>query len=110
MRIIAWCLIVVFAAMSLACIIPNYAFLWRGLRAKPGEKIPSAIPFMGGLLGFVAVKFYITMRTWPDHGFSWYTLLPAALDPGCYLIALPIMLGVWVYRKSTGTTTERPLK
>jgi hypothetical protein len=98
MRTIAWGLIIVLGALSLSCIIPNYILLWRGIRAKPGEKIPSAIPFLGGMFGFFAVKVFILMRTWPHSGWSWYCLLPAALDPGCYLLPLPIMLVVWTLR------------
>lgn len=99
MRTIVWGLIIILGAMSLSCIIPNYIYLWKGLRAKPGEKVPSAIPFIGGILGFASVKIFITMRTWPEVDWSWYTLLPAALDPGCYLVALPIMMVLWTLRK-----------
>jgi hypothetical protein len=100
MRMIAWGLITVLGALSLSCIIPNYILLWQGIRAKPGEKVPSAIPLLGGVFGYFAVKVFIMMRTWPNPGWSWYTLLPIALDPGCYLIPLPIMLVVQTLRRT----------
>jgi hypothetical protein len=92
MRIIAWFPVIVLGALSLACIVPNYILLWREIRAKPGEKIPSMIPFIGGVIGFFAVKVFIMLKTWPNPGWSWYALLPPALDPGCYIVPLPILL------------------
>ena len=98
MKTIAWCLIIGLGALSLTCIVPNYILLWRGLRAKPGEKVPSVIPVVGGLLGFFAVRLFVMLKTWPHPRWSWYALLPPALDPGCFLIPLPIMLVVWTLR------------
>jgi len=75
-RIIAWLPVIVLGALSLACIVPNYILLWREIRAKAGEKIPSMIPIIGGVFGFFAVKLFIMIKTWPNPGWSWYTLLP----------------------------------
>lgn len=98
MKMLAWSPVMVLAALSLLCIIPNYILLWRGLRAKPGEKVPSVIPIVGGLLGFFAVNAFALIKTWPHPSWSWYALLPPALDPGCYIIALPIMLAARMFR------------
>jgi hypothetical protein len=104
-RIIAWFPVIVLGVLSLACIVPNYILLWREIRAKPGEKIPSMIPIIGGVFGFFAVKVFIMIKTWPNPGWSWYTLLPPALDPGCYFIPLPILLIAGKLRGRNRNTT-----
>jgi len=80
MRALAWSLVAVLGALSLCCIAANYSLVWRELRSKPEEKMPSKIPIIGGLLGFLALWFC------PLPGWSRYAWLPPALDPGCYLV------------------------
>lgn len=92
MKTIAWTFVVVLGAVSAVPIVLNYLLVWQEIRAKPGEKTPSLIPFVGGILGAFAVVFYFKISTWPNPS-EWtpYALLPAALDPGCYLLYFLIM-------------------
>ena len=98
MKIIAWVSLAVLGAGSLCCILSNYLLLWRQIRAKQGEKVPSLIPIAGGLLGFFALRVYFMLKSWPHPVWSWYVLLPLALDPGCYLVHSLVMPVVWKLR------------
>lgn len=91
MKTMAWGLFAILGAASLSCILGNYLLLWRGIIAKPGEKVPSMIPFVGGILGFIAAKVFFMLKFGPQHPWFWYALLTAALDPGCYLVYFLIM-------------------
>lgn len=71
----------VLGLLSLTIIGANYHVLWKQLRAKPGERTPSLIPIVGGLLGFMA---------WRLSGAAWALWAPL-LDPGCYLVYFLIM-------------------
>lgn len=91
MRIIGWCVFAVLAAPSLSVIFINYQLFWRSMRAKPGERTPSMIPIVGGLFGSFAVRVLLALLFGPRHGWSWAVLLPAALDPGCYVVAIVLV-------------------
>ena len=92
MRAFEWSLSAVLGAVALFCIAGNYRLLWREIRAKPGEKTPSLIPIVGGLLG------YFALRLCPPPAWSWWAWLPPLLDPGCYLLYFLIMPIVWKAR------------
>ena len=96
MKAIAWGLLIVLGLFSAMPIILNYLLVWMEIRAKPGEKVPSMIPIVGGLLGSFAVTFYMKLKMWPTRsGWPLYALLPPVLDPGCYLLYFLIMPIVW---------------
>ena len=88
MRIVAWCVFAVLAAFSLSCIFINYQLFWRSIRAKPGEKVPSMIPIVGGLFGSFAVRVLLALLHGLRESGSWYVFLPALLDPGCYVVGI----------------------
>lgn len=82
--------------VSLLCIGLNYQLLWRSLRAKPGERMPSMIPIVGGATGFFALKLFLGMRgeyPW------WGPWLAPLLDPGCYVAPLPVLLIAGLLRR-----------
>lgn len=98
MRTLGWITFAAFAALSAASILGNYLLMWRELRAKRDEKIPSLIPIMGGMTGYVAVRAFFLLQTPPNLSHSWHFFLPALLDPGCYLVYFLIMPLVWKWR------------
>lgn len=98
MRLLGWAVFALFAAVSLACIVPNYWLLWRNLRAKQGEKIPSLVPLMGGLIAILAGRVFMAMQYGPRESWSWWLLLLPLLDPGCYVLYFLVMVPVWKRR------------
>ncbi len=104
MKIIAWAGVIILGAVSLIAIVINYLYVGLEIRAKQGEKVPSNIPIVGGLLGIFALKGFFMLRAWPSpHAvdWSWYYLLPPALDPGCYFAYLVISPVVRIIRGYT---------
>jgi len=92
LRIVLGVLAVVIGAVSLTCIAGNFGLLGREIKAKPGEKTPSLIPIIGGLLGHFA------LRLCPLAGWSRWAWLAPLLDPGCYVIYFLVMPIAWRFR------------
>ncbi|MBI3565770.1 MAG: hypothetical protein HY079_11280 [Elusimicrobia bacterium] len=99
MKTFAWTFAALLGALSVLLMSLNGMLLWRELRAKPGEKVPSLIPILGGVLGFFAVKLSLAGLTPPRTGWSWWLLLPPFLDPGCYLSSSLIVLAAGRFRR-----------
>lgn len=87
-----WGFAALLGTLSLTCIVPNYLLVWQEIRAKPGERVPSLIPIVGGVLGYFAIRLL------PQPGWSAYAWVAPVLDPGCYLIYFLVMPIVWKLR------------
>jgi hypothetical protein len=98
MSVIEWGLFAILGAIGLSCILVNYLLLGRQILAKPGQKVPSFVPFVGGILGFFAVRIFFDLKFELRQDWLGYALLPAALDPGFYLLYFLIMPLVWKLR------------
>jgi hypothetical protein len=98
MRNIEWGLFAGLGAISLSCILGNYFLLCRQIIAKPGQKVPSLVPFVGGILGYFAVRIFFMLQFELRQDWLGYAVLPAALDPGCYLLYFLVMPVVWKLR------------
>ena len=66
--------------------VTNFSVLRAVMKAKPGERVPSGIPFLPGAVGSVAAFF--TLPALAHYGFevAWpwlWILLPLALDVYC---------------------------
>ncbi len=85
MKTALWILAAVLGLLAFFIIVVNYLLVFREIRAKPGEKTPSMIPIVGGLLGFFALRAS-GLASFPQPGLSRYAWLAPVLDPGCYLI------------------------
>lgn len=83
-------LALVLGGLGLAVILVNYGALLRQLRAAPGQRTPSLIPLLGGLLSYWALRLTGTPHAW----------LAAVLDPGCYLVSVPLLLLVRARRRA----------
>jgi len=70
----------------LAGLIAHYQILRRSLKAKPGERAPSSMGFIPGVVGSVTVFF--TLPALARYGIEvpwpWlWILLPLLIDPYC---------------------------
>lgn len=63
-------------------ILSNWSLVLREYTGKPGARVPSRIPIAGGLLGSLAILIYVQLPVLPRQTWSWWILLPLALDPG----------------------------
>ena len=64
-------------ALFVLCAVANVRLVIRSLRAKPGERVPSLVPIIGGLAGAYGV--YLA----PVSEFHSYVWVPLLLDIGC---------------------------
>lgn len=80
-----WILAGVLSLLAFSIIVGNYLLVFRQIRARPGDRTPSMIPIVGGLLGFFALRVS-GLASFPQPGLSRYAWLAPVLDPGCYLI------------------------
>lgn len=99
MKTFAWTVAGILGALGALVMALNWTLIWRGLRAKPDEKVPSLIPIVGGALGYFAVKLYFAGLTPPRTEWSWWYLAPVLADPGCYLSSTLIMLAAGKMRR-----------
>lgn len=103
MRLLIWALGLCVGGFSATVIGANWKLFVLSMRAKPGERTPSMVPLLGGLVGAGAVLFATKMYAFAHHGQApawgrWWWV-PVVLDPGCYLVALPIVTAVQLTRK-----------
>lgn len=68
--------------LAAAIILSNWSLVLREYGGKPGARLPSRIPIAGGLLGSLALLTYVQLPALPQQAWSWWILLPLALDPG----------------------------
>lgn len=74
----------------------NWSVVWQGVR-KPEGYVPSWIPIVGGLLGYIGIAYL------PSEELHSYRLLPFLLDWGCipgFLHTAYFWIGRWRRGKS----------
>ena len=70
----------------LAGLIAHYQILRRSLKAKPGERVPSNMGFVPGVVGSVTVFFTLPALSRYGIELPWpwpWILLPLVIDPYC---------------------------
>lgn len=72
----------VLGLLSAVIILSNYSLVFEEYITKPRARVPSRIPIAGGLLGSLALLTYVQLPALPQQAWSWWILLPLALDPG----------------------------
>ena len=90
MKTTLWIISGILGLLSLIVILNNYALMIREIALKPGEKRPSLIPIIGGLLGFFSLRI-TGMAAFPAPGWAGYAWIPPLLDPGCYIVMIVLM-------------------
>ena len=90
MKTTLWIISAILGLLSLVVILSNYALMIREITLKPGEKRPSLIPIIGGLLGFFSLRIP-GMAAFPEPGWASYAWIPPLFDPGCYIVLLVLM-------------------
>ena len=70
----------------LAGLIAHYQILRQSLKAKPGDRVPSNMGFVPGVVGSIAVFFSLPglARHGIDVPWPWFWIvLPLVMDPYC---------------------------
>jgi hypothetical protein len=82
MKALAFAVCGVLGLLAAVIIFSNYSLLLKEYASKPGARVPSRIPIAGGVLGSLALYVYVQIPALPQQTWSWWILLPLALDPG----------------------------
>ncbi|HZE59120.1 MAG TPA: hypothetical protein VE085_01025 [Burkholderiales bacterium] len=67
-------------------LVANYQVLAKSLKAKPGDRIPSGVGFIPGVVGSITVFFSVPALTGYGLEVPWpwpWILLPLVIDPYC---------------------------
>jgi hypothetical protein len=87
--------------------VMNFSVLRAALRAKPGERAPSGIPFLPGVVGSVAAFFTLPAlaRFGIDAPWPWFwILLPMVLDVYCAGAVLLLIHTKFTEKKNAGSS------
>ncbi len=76
-------------------LVLHWLLLWRSLRARAGEYVPSSLGFVPGLAGSLAVLFTIPQVAKYGVTVPWpwlWIVLPLVVDPYCLPIAVSLLI------------------